>query len=75
MSRQVPLAIAEKTLDAVGARRKRGAFAVVMDVAGIVWLDYTHNVRPCDYVATVNYGSDPGWLADELEHEWRSRGG
>jgi len=75
LPRQTCLALATRAIDGLGERKRslNGTFVVSLDPAGRVWLDWATNVDTLTYVATINRKSNPAWLADEIEHEWRDR--
>lgn len=64
--------LAERVMRHVGERL--GCYAIHLDEFGSVWIERPDNpVVESDLIAVVTPHTDPGWLADELEHEWEAR--
>lgn len=60
--------LAEKAIDDIAGRVRRD-YAVTVDPAGVVWIDYPANAVPAEILMTVNRQSDPDALADVIRYE------
>ncbi len=71
---QTATRLAEGAIAKIGMLRRGQDFALTYDIAGRLWIDYPHNAPVREVIATVNRGSDPDWLAEEIRFEKRVRG-
>ncbi len=53
---------------------KKSAIAVMLDSAGVIWLDRPADANEREMVGTYTHKSDPDYLAEDIRFEARCRG-
>ena len=65
--RTSPDVLADRAIAIAAEFRRIESFALTMGVDRRLWVSHTSDINPQEWIATFTRGSDPDWLANEIE--------